>query len=138
MQLKNTPNFQPPTMNKKESAAFEQLQQELRLAKALSWPQPVAPDVAVPNQNEPDTTGFHFNVFTNRVEPCASSSTHHRWGYSEMSKVGGNSQQPKALYSTKLRALQALRHEVEKDCAKRLAAIDKQIEEELANPTPQS
>jgi hypothetical protein len=119
-------------MNKKEQSYVEWLEINLRLAKALSWTQPVAPDIAKPENFREASIGFTFNPHTNTVSPATSESNRHYVGSHAIPRNGTASQQGIALYSTKLRALQALRHEVEKMVAARLAAIDKQIEHELA------
>lgn len=119
-------------MNKKEQARFDQLEHNLRLAKALSWTQPIAPDVPVPAPFGGKTTqGFCFNVYSSRVDPACSESHSHYCGAHKMPSPGMGSQRGIELYSTRLLALKALRHEVEKEVAARLAAIDKQIEHEL-------
>jgi hypothetical protein len=42
-----------------------------------------------------------------------------------------NAQEPARLYSTRLRALRAMRYAVEQDCCRRLAAVYVMIEKEL-------
>ncbi len=122
-------------MNKKETAAFEALQNELRLAKSLRFTEPVRPDVPPPTSEERGnrlTVGYDFagalGTAGGRVEVACSSSVHHALGRTDKTTSQGS----RALYSTRLLALRALRHEVEQECAKRLAGIDKQIEQELA------
>lgn len=122
-------------MNKKETAAFEQLQQELRLAKALRFTEPVSADVPPPSSNERGsrlTVGYDYagaaGTAGGRVEVACSSSNCHALGRTDKTTSQGS----RALYSTKLLALRALRNEIEQGCAARLAAIDKQIEHELA------
>lgn len=123
-------------MNKKETAAFEQLKHELRLAKALSWTQPIAPDLQPPSTQERGdrlVKGWLFNAYSNgysgdKTAIACTSSIHHSWGNNDKTTTQG----PRHLFSTELRALQALRHEVELQCARRLASIDERIERELA------
>lgn len=115
------------SMNKKEQEMMEELKAKLELALAFRRTTPVKPDVPPPQG---------FNVLTDgwlpvgakgtsaRVEPACSSSTSH--GIHRTDKT--TSQNPRSLYSTKVLALRALRWAVEEDCAKRLLAIDRQIE----------
>lgn len=122
-------------MTKKEQAAFAELQQELRLARALRYTEPVAPDIPIPEGSKL-TKGFLFNAYHghggDRVEPACSSSIYHAFGRDDKT----DRQQPRRLYSTKVLALKALRHAVEKDVAKRLADIDTAIDLELFGDTP--
>jgi len=122
-------------MNKKEQAAFDDLQKELRLAKAFRFTPAVCPDLPPPPSGRADTKGYDFNVAGNRVEPATSTTVSHYFGAQKIPGFGGGSQGARPLYSTRLRALQALRHEVEQQCATRLAAIDAQIEKESAPTT---
>jgi hypothetical protein len=122
-------------MTKKEQAYVSDLENQLRLAKALRWTQPVEPDVAPPKPEERGNrlaTGYLYNAYFNgftqgRVEPSCSSSISHNFG----SNTKTSSQGARHLYSTPVLAWQAMRYDVEKDCAKRLAYIDKQIEDLL-------
>ena len=119
-------------MTKKEIAQFEALENELRLAKAFRFTPQVLPDVEAPNAGQPDTKGYIFIAAGNCTRLAASSSSRHITGAHQVPdpRVGIATQGGIPLYSTKLLALRALRHEVEKECAARLAAIDKQIEAE--------
>jgi hypothetical protein len=124
-------------MTKKETAAFEALQNELqkekdnvRVAKALRWTHPITTDVAPPTRSMELTTGYLYSSYSgiggDSVTIACSGVTGHARGRVDKTTT----QNARHLYSTKLRALQALRHEVEQQCAARLAAIDKQIEQE--------
>ena len=109
-------------MTKKELARVEQLLERA----ALRWTSEVEPDVAIPT-GFGNTTGFLFAGDTSdypRVEPACSSSVHHGFGSAERT----DSQHPRRLFSTRLRALQALRHAVEQECARRLRRVDSMIE----------
>lgn len=124
-------------MTKKEQAAFEDLQRQLREAKALRFTEaPAPPDVAPPQS-------FSFGLSKGwvvlgdgdfrylRIEKACSSSTYHGYDWTNTS-----SQMPKHLYSARLLALRALRHQAECFAARELAKIDKMIEDEIATPTP--
>jgi len=119
-------------MNKKEQAAFDELEQKLRLAKAFSWTSPVAPDLAPPTEGHKLSRGYTYHTYSTMVQPACSSRNRSYRGAHELPELGLASTGGIMLYSTKLLALKALRHEVEHDCARRLASIDKQIEHELA------
>lgn len=116
-------------MNKKEQAAFEALQTELREAKAMRFTDPVSHDLAPPTSRAPDTSGWTFNSYSGTVAQAWSSSIYHGYGPAR-TKNGSASQNPISLYSTKRLALRALRHSVEKECAAKLARIDRLIDEE--------
>jgi hypothetical protein len=115
-------------MNKKEQAEMERLRDELRLAKALRFTEAVKPDVIPPESFSGLVKGFLYNAYyaEPRVVPACSSSTSHGWGRDDKTTT----QQPRSLYSTRLLALRACRHDLEKQCAKLLAEIDRQIENE--------
>jgi hypothetical protein len=119
------------SMNKKEQAAFTQLQEEVRIAKAMRFTEPVGPDVSPPGYGGGGrdlAKGFLFNAYWPhpRVEPACSSSVHHNFGDDSVTRIQG----ARSLYSTRLLALKALRHELEQEAAKKLADIDAQIEVE--------
>jgi hypothetical protein len=112
-------------MTKKEQAEMERL---LTLS-ALRMTSPVGKDLPPPILDGPRDTltkGWDYNVHTVRVEPCCSSSLYHNWGSWEKTTT----QQPRALYSTKMKALMALRHALELRCAAELRKVDRMIEEE--------
>jgi hypothetical protein len=112
-------------MSKKERAEFDALLDELRLVAALRWTEPVAPDVPTPKGNELSRGYLPIGVMSDsaRVTEACSSSVNHGLDHQKTS-----TQQPRALYSTRLLALKALRHQIEIDCAQRLARVDRQIE----------
>jgi hypothetical protein len=118
-------------MNKKEQAAFDALKDELRLAKALRFTEPVDYDVAIPKSSEL-RTGFLYNAYLGgsgpRVEVACTDSIYHSFGRNDRTTT----QRAHPLYSTRLRALRAMRHEIETKCARILADVDAQIEAELA------
>jgi hypothetical protein len=112
-------------MTKKEREAHEKLIAELRLLAALRWTSEVKPDVPPPNDGL--TKGFLYNEYDPRVVPACSSGVYHAFGRDDKT----DSQGSRALYSSKLLALRALRHAVEVESAKRIAKVDEMIEKEL-------
>lgn len=114
-------------MNKKERAYVEQLEEQLRLAKALRFTESVEPDVAPPTDNTKLSKGFLFNDSFNyyRVEPACSSIIYHGFGRNDRTTTQG----ARHLYSTRSLALRAMRHCAEQRCALMLADIDRQIEQ---------
>lgn len=121
-------------MNKKEKAAFE----EVLTLSALRATAGASPDVMPPSAFGAATSGFM--VVGERSDSPAivrawSESTAHGRGESRSSSMSG-SQGSRALFSTKLLALQALRRAVEIDCCKRLRRIDAMIEEETKGDQP--
>lgn len=123
-------------MTKKETAEMDSLRDQLLIARALRFTEEVNPDVMPPDYNSRHdalSTGFSFIAYAgfggdSTAVGCSSSSYHARGRTDKTTSQGAT-----MLYSTRLLALRGLRHEVEKEVAKRLAAIDKQIERELAN-----
>jgi hypothetical protein len=111
-------------MTKKERAEVEELRQRLATVAALRWTEPVGTDVPVPAWNGELSKGFL--PCGDRVEVACSSSTYHAIGRTDKT----NSHRAVALYSTRLLALKALRHNLELEFALRLARIDAQIENE--------
>ena len=118
-------------MTKKEQLELDSLREQLRIAKALRFTEEVKPDVMPPGRmSDGLTKGFLYNAYGDgRIAPACSSSMSHNFG----SDKATQSKDARPLYSTRLLALRGLRHAVELECAKRLAGIDKQIDQELAN-----
>jgi hypothetical protein len=115
-------------MNKKEQAYVESLKTQL----ALRWTQPVAKDLPVPRPLEGGfTSGWDFNAYNASVEKMWSESVAHGTGGRRESRISAR-QNGRALYSSKLLALKALRHAVECESAAKLRKIDIEIETELA------
>ena len=122
-------------MNKKEQAAFEALLDEAARNRALRWSDYCEePDMPVPSNGD-YANGWSFNTYNGTVYPTWSSCIVHgnrREGQAvddktrrELHLVG--SQNGIRQYSTEARALKALRRAMERDFAKKLAAIDSQI-----------
>lgn len=113
-------------LSKKAQEELEKQQRETHIRAALHWTEEAeGPDVQPPSIGNGLATGFLFNAYTNRVdEACTSSGFHSAYRSDRVTSQGS-----RALYSTRLRALLALRNAVERECAERLAKIDQMIEE---------
>lgn len=70
--------------------------------------------------------GWLYNAYNDDVEVACTSSINHAYGRDDETTT----QMAKPLYSTKLLALKALRADVERQVAKRLADIDARIAKE--------
>lgn len=114
-------------MNKAEKAELE----KAKTVAALRWTAPVAFDVPVPGHGEPPATGWAFNDYAMSVEQGWSCRLYHGRGTAPASRMSG-SQGSRRMFSSRLRALQAMRHELEKQAADKLRRIDQMIEQELA------
>ena len=111
-------------MSKKE----KELVEELYTLNALRFTEKVLPDVLPPEYfSEVKIHNVYlYNAYIIRVtEACTSSIAH-----STSTHNITTSQNPRALYSDRIRALKAMRNEVEMECAKKLRSIDKMIEKE--------
>ena len=117
-------------MNKKEQAELDTAKRAVIVARALNWTSPVAPDLLVTHVMS-EITGYLYNVHYATTTYARSSSIGHATSYDSTPKKI-TTQGSRNLYSTKTRALRALRHEVEKECAERLEKIDIKIQEEEA------
>lgn len=119
-------------MNKKEVAELEAAKREVLIARALCWtPEPVGVDLPPPKFGELDTLGFTFNHYNGRISFGRSSSIGHATqdsGFPERTTT----QRALSMYSTRLRALRALRCALERKFAEQLAGIDAQIAVERA------
>jgi hypothetical protein len=118
-------------MTKAEKAEVERLKTALGLALALRFTDaPEEPDIPAPIPGAAATTGWTFNKYSRVVGQAWSESNSHGDGPMRIpARVA--SQQGIPLYSTKLRALRALRRNLERLCAEQLRAIDIQIEAAL-------
>lgn len=115
-------------MNKTEQAMVADLRRQLREAKAMRFTEPVPTDVAIPQAGLAKGWMFNDYIQNPRVDVACTSWTSHSFGNDQETK----SKRPMRLYSTRLLALRALRHAMEKQCAGLLAGIDEQIESEIA------
>lgn len=133
-------------MTKKETKEWQDKLDALReqLAEAQQWnafrrTEPVKRDVKPPDSCSlfGYTYGWDYNAYNRTVSYCWSSSINHgtiKEGEEihDKNKIHYSASQGRLwLYSTKTKALQALRHELELETAKRLAKIDQQIRLEL-------
>ena len=113
-------------MNKKEQAAMDDLRRELLLVKAWRLTPPVERDLPPPPvfcASVKLTKGWDYNVHQPRVFKACSSSTYHGYGWEKTT-----SQRSMSLYSTREKAIAAMRHEAEQSALKRLADIDAMLE----------
>ena len=109
-------------LTKKQLAEQRDREREARIQAALHWtPAPDGPDVPIPTDWQGLSTGWLVGY--DGVAPGCSSTVHHSYGRTDRT----DSQNPRPLYSTKLRALRALRSQVERRCAEQLATVDAQI-----------
>ena len=119
-------------MNKKEQKAFDDLKEQLRIAKALRFTEDVPEDVPIPSEWKELAKGWMFNEHrwthgrAGSVQRACSSPTGHCFGDDTYTNTQGG----KSLFSTKKRALTAMRRAIELEYAKSLADLDKLIEEE--------
>ena len=116
-------------MNKAEKALLE----EALTQAALRWTSPVEPDVAPPSPNTGSfaqlSRGFAFNSYSLRVSPACSSVTSHGIGSHDKTTT----QRSIWLYSSRERALRAMRADLERQFAEKLREVDKMIAAELAD-----
>lgn len=111
---------------------IDELREFGMLQQALRWTDHVPRDLPHPQPGSGGremTKGWDYcaSMDGGRVDKACSTCIHHGSGWERTT-----SQQPKDLYSTKLMALQGLRHELEFKYAKVLANLDTQIREETA------
>lgn len=93
---------------------------------ALRWTDPAPPpDVQTPDTFGELSRGYVFNAYARRIDVACSSSASHAIGQTDRTTRSW----PLALYSTRLRALQALRNAMEQEYAQQLCAIDLLIEQ---------
>ena len=124
-------------MNKKEQAAFQAAIDRADTLAALRWTNPVERDVAPP-QGSGCTEGWDFNTHTQRVLTGWSDSVHHGPGPApkQWERHYSASQNPRRMFSSKARALAAMRHELEQKAAADLLNIDRQILAAMQESTP--
>lgn len=105
----------------------EEAQQAARERAALHFTDDsdIAPDVPPPESGESGlTTGYVFNTYSKRAEIACSSSYSHSVGRTDKT----TSQHSIYMFSTRERALRALRVALEREFAAELAKIDKMLE----------
>ncbi|MGZ5222021.1 MAG: hypothetical protein ACXWC7_18190 [Chitinophagaceae bacterium] len=110
-------------MTKKEKEVFDAAILRAETLAALRWTMPDKPDIPIPKDGM--TTGWLYSLVSRKVyEAWSHSKFHGDMPYMpkyEQYKNGA------ALYSTKARALAALRHAMEEQAASDLLAVDKRI-----------
>lgn len=110
-------------MNKSEKEMVEALKTDL----ALRHTKKVASDLDPPSSGPKLLKGWLFNAHDRgEVVPACTSCVSHSYGQSNEARSQGS----RRLFSTRLRALQALRWEMEQSAATKLRRIDRMIEEE--------
>ena len=117
-------------MTKKEQAEVAAMKAQLQLFAALRWTEEVKPDVPIPTDSE-ITRGW-VPGYRDAIQAISTALCHYRGSDAHEGKIAAYSwsRDPWALYSTRLLALRALRHDMELLFAKDLAAIDRLIERE--------
>jgi hypothetical protein len=115
-------------LNLKEKAEFARLQDEVRIARALRWTEPVARDLPAPREAGSASQGWDCDG----VVVYRAWSLHSSYGrgiYTDDQSRQKLYPACRPIYSTELRALRALRCELERKAAEALAAIDARIEQ---------
>lgn len=127
-------------MTKAEKAALDAALRSARVNRALRWSDaPPVRDLPIPTGDQPDTSGWDFNVAAARgfnSNHLCSGAVFRAWSSSVAHSEGAvrarsKSQGGRALYSTRTLALRALRAAIEADTAGLLADIDVEIEKEV-------
>jgi len=118
-------------ITKKEKAEFDAAILAAKTLAALRWTEPVKKDLPIPSSGT--VSGWDFNSYSCIIVQQWSEPESHGDGEKRSNQWGISYQNGKPLYSTKLLALKALRHEVENKVAKQLLSIDIQIEQENNN-----
>lgn len=119
-------------MNKKEQAEMADMRRELAEARALRYTPRVEPDLPAPRPLTGEKiSGWDFNSYSFEVKQAWSESFAHGNGPARDRRMTA-SQGAVPLYSTKLRALKAMRNEMERKAARDQAEVDALIEQEAA------
>jgi len=111
-------------MTKKERAAFDAALHTARVAGALRWTEGPPRDIRPPQTGI--VNGWDFNAPSQVVTKACTGPVTHSFGNWDRTTTQGC----RSLYSTRERALRALRAELEKRFATDLAIIDHAIAEE--------
>jgi hypothetical protein len=117
-------------MTKKEKAEFDAAILKAQTLSALRWTEPVDKDLPVPTGGE-IINGWDYNFYTLYAERMWSSSYNHGCGIKDDDNRYYSNQKGISLYSSKLLALKAMRHYIERESAEKLRRIDEQIKSEL-------
>ena len=114
-------------MTKKEKEAMQAAIDKADLIVALRWTAPVGKDVKPPDR-EGYSEGWTYNAYSKVVEIAWSTSVAHGKGPIPKSGVyQSGSQRSLSMYSTKSKALAAMRYEIETESARHLMAIDRRL-----------
>ena len=114
------------TIAAEQSAERDRLDRECVALRWTNSGDDVAPDVLPPSGWQELSTGWTFNAHARRIDIACSSSIYHAIGRTDKT----TSQQPIRLYSTRRRALRALRVALEHEFATELARIDALLQAE--------
>ena len=113
-------------MTKKEQAAMQAAIDRAETLAALRWTGPVERDVGVPLQGYSE--GWDYNAPSGRVWFGWSDRVAHGDGKApEAGKYRSGSQGSRRMFSTKAKALAAMRHEMEQRAAAALLKVDREI-----------
>lgn len=114
-------------MTKKEQAAMQAAIDRAETLAALRWTGPVERDVGVPLQGYSE--GWDYNAHSQVVWIGWSGQSVHGRGFApkEGERHYNGSQCSRRMFSTKAKALAAMRHEMEQKAAADLLRIDRQI-----------
>lgn len=117
---------------KAQIAAAAEAAVRSRKIAALRWSVDVpVPDVAVPAFGEPEVIGFVYNVYAMRVLHARCTAAYMAIG-DDLALLHSNpswAQTRIPMYSTRARALAALRHAAEHECAVKLDLVDQMIDQ---------
>ena len=114
-------------MTKKERADMNAAIDRAETRVALRWTWPVERDVMPPERGG-YTEGWDFNAYSMLVWQGWSSSVSHGKGPAPIDgRHYSGSQNSRRMFSTKEKALQAMRHEMEMKFAADLRKVDRQI-----------
>ena len=116
-------------MTKKEREAVDEAIRRAELLAALRWTTGVDPDVPPPVAYGGYTEGWDMHSYSQTIERAWSSNVCHGIGPLPERNAPA-AKNPTYLFSTKKRALMAMRHEIEMRSAELLLKIDKQIQAE--------
>ncbi len=114
-------------MNKKEQAAYDEAIDRANTLAAFHFTESVKRDVPPPDSGY--TEGWDYNAHNPTVWLGWSSTTGHGTGAApkEGERYRSGSQGSRAMFSTKILALKALRHEMEIKFANELRKVDDKI-----------
>ena len=112
-------------MTKAEKKVVEELREEIVQLKAFRRTAGVARDVPIPSEGV--VFGWSFNLYAKRVYESWSKRNSNGQGHI-VPPPGFGSSNGIAQFSTKARALRALRYDMEKAMSKELSLVDIEIE----------